>query len=120
MKQAVQQPEIHLFSVSFADGSRFTLPSGWEAVFVSSFGSDPVAYSVVATRLRFVVGKYVEQRAWPSKFDGISLDDEITDDSKTVSLQCVQLRVLMGASCALKTGQPVTARLPHPLEQQLL
>ena len=65
-----------LFAVSFEDGSSFVLPTDWEDVFVSYFGADRRKYGDLADRLRFVVGKYLEHRAWPSKFDGIALEDE--------------------------------------------
>lgn len=72
-----------IFVVSFEDGSRFVLPADWEDVFVSYFGSDTSGYADIAGRLRFVVGKYLEHRAWPSKFDGIAIEDEeAAGDSK--------------------------------------
>jgi hypothetical protein len=65
-----------VFEVSFADGSRFALPREWEDVFADSFGFNPAVRPEVEARLRFLVAKYEEHRAWPSKFDGIGVDDE--------------------------------------------
>jgi hypothetical protein len=64
-----------LFDVSFADGSCFILPEAWKAVFVDYYGADSARYPLLAAQLRYVVGKYIEHRAWPSKFDGIGLED---------------------------------------------
>ena len=65
-----------LFSVSFADGSRFILPEKWEDVFVDYYGANPAEHVALAERLQFVTSKYIEHRAWPSKFDGIGLEEE--------------------------------------------
>lgn len=71
--------EKSLFSLSFADGSHFVLPEEWEEVFVATYGADPAAYPPLAERLRYIVGKYIEHRAWPSKFDGLGLETESPD-----------------------------------------
>jgi hypothetical protein len=65
----------------FADGSRLTLPQVWENVFLADFGADPTTYDQIAERLRFVVGKYIAYRAWPTKFDGL-LHDASDDDRR--------------------------------------
>ncbi len=74
-----------LLTVDFPDGSRFSLPQEWEDIFVDAFGHNPDIHGPVAERLRFVTGKYVEHRAWPTKFDGIGFPegrvrDEWLDD----------------------------------------
>ena len=53
------------------DKSEFILSEEWEDVFVDYFGPNPEVYPTVAQRIRFVAGKYVEHKAWPSKFDGL-------------------------------------------------
>lgn len=68
-----QQP---LFTLTFGDQSTFALPEQWSDVFAEYFGDNPENYARVEVRLRFIVGKYAEHRAFPSKFDGIGLDDE--------------------------------------------
>jgi hypothetical protein len=67
------------FSLSFADGSHFVLPDAWEQVFIAYYGADPAAYPALAEQLVYVVGKYIEHRAWPSKFDGICTETEGED-----------------------------------------
>lgn len=58
----------------FDDGSLFVVPATWRGVYERYFGAlDPAEFEA---RLRFVVGKYVEHRAIPSKFDGIGIADE--------------------------------------------
>jgi hypothetical protein len=69
-----------LIEVSFPDGSRFSLPREWEDIVVDAFGHNPDVYGAVAERLRFVTGKYVEHRAWPTKFDGIIFTEGPTRD----------------------------------------
>ncbi len=69
-----------LFSVTFQDGSTFTLPKEWEDVFADYYGQNAASYTALADRLRFVVGKYVAHRAWPSKFDGFGIEAE--DDGR--------------------------------------
>lgn len=64
------------FSVTFPDGSVFNLPREWEDVFVDYYGQNPETYPQVTERLRFVVGKYIEHRAWPTKFDGLQFTGE--------------------------------------------
>jgi hypothetical protein len=59
-----------MFSLSFPDGSEFSLPKEWGDVFADSCGPNLVFYPAIADRLRFMTGKYVEYRAWPSKFAG--------------------------------------------------
>ena len=55
----------------FDDGSLFVVPAPWREVYERSFGAiDPDAFE---ERLRFVVGKYREHGAMPSKFDGIGV-----------------------------------------------
>ncbi|HET7701486.1 MAG TPA: hypothetical protein VFM06_11545 [Candidatus Limnocylindria bacterium] len=55
----------------FDDGSLFVIPATWREVYERYFGAlDPAAFEA---RLRLVVGKYVEHRAFPSKFDGIGI-----------------------------------------------
>ncbi len=70
-----------LFSMDFSDGSRLDLPTEWEDVFVDYFGEGEKGHALLAERIRFIVGKYVEHRAWPSKFDGIAMEDA-RDDSQ--------------------------------------
>ena len=81
-KRPLNESAEPIFSMTFEDGSRFILPKPWEDVFVDYFGPDAEVYAEVADRLHFVVGKYVAHRAWPSKFDGIGLEEELGDDSK--------------------------------------
>jgi len=69
-----------MFIVPFDDGSVFELPEEWEPVFVDYFGPNPESYKAVEVRLRFITGKYMEHKAWPSKFDGIGV--EISGDEK--------------------------------------
>jgi hypothetical protein len=58
----------------FDDGSLFVIPAAWREVYERYFGAlDPAE---LEARLRFVVGKYVEHRAIPSKFDGIGVAEE--------------------------------------------
>jgi hypothetical protein len=64
-----------LFAVDFEDGSRFELPDEWQDVFVDYYGFDAVQYPALADRLRFVTGKYVAFQAWPTKYDGLGLED---------------------------------------------
>lgn len=55
----------------FADGSLFVVPAPWREVYERYFGAtDPAE---LEARLRFVVGKYMEHEATPSKFDGIGV-----------------------------------------------
>lgn len=55
----------------FDDGSLFVVPSAWHEVYERYFGAvDPAEFEA---RLRFVVGKYKQHRATPSKFDGIGV-----------------------------------------------
>ncbi len=62
----------------FDDGSLFVVPAPWREVYERYFGAaDPAE---LEARLRFVVGKYVEHRAIPSKFDGIAVTAE--DDAR--------------------------------------
>lgn len=68
-----------LFSLSFADGSQFVLPEAWEQVFIAYYGADSAAYPALAEQLVYVVSKYIEHRAWPSKFDGIGTEREGED-----------------------------------------
>lgn len=68
-----------LFSLSFADGSHFVLPEAWEPVFIAYYGADSAAYPALAEQLVYVVDKYIEHRAWPSKFDGIGTEREGED-----------------------------------------
>src|SRR5712692_1878639 len=63
-----------LFRLEFEDGSLFELPKEWEDVFVDYCGQNPKLYARLAERVRFVLGKYIEHRAWPSKFDGIGME----------------------------------------------
>ena len=67
----LKQPDQPIISVGFDDGSLFALPKEWEDVFVDYFGPNPERYPEVIDSLRFVISKYVEHRAWPSKFDGL-------------------------------------------------
>lgn len=69
-----------VLAVAFPDGSRFVLPEVWEDVFADTFGFNPDILPEVETRLRFLVAKYEDHQAWPSKFDGIGMDDESEDD----------------------------------------
>jgi hypothetical protein len=64
-----------LFRLEFEDGSLFELPNEWEDVFVDSYGQNPKVYARLAERVRFVLGKYIEHQAWPSKFDGIDMEE---------------------------------------------
>lgn len=70
-----------LFVTAFSDGSRFELPTEWEDVFVDYFGAGESGHAQLAERIHYVVSKYIEHRAWPSKFDGITME-EVTDDSR--------------------------------------
>jgi hypothetical protein len=65
-----------MFALSLPDDSEFELPVEWEDVFVDYFGPNPAFHPQVAERLVYVTGKYVEHRAWPSKFDGIGFEIE--------------------------------------------
>lgn len=62
-----------LFSMNSSDGSRLDLPMEWEDVFVDYFGEGEKGHALLDERIRFIVSKYVEHRAWPSKFDGITM-----------------------------------------------
>lgn len=77
----MSKPHITTFFVKLVDKSVFNLPKVWEGIFVKYFGSDQTKYQIVADRLKFVVQKYVKYKAWPSKFDGIGLE-ETDSDSK--------------------------------------
>ena len=58
----------------FDDGSLLVVPAPWREVYERYFGAlDPAEFE---TRLRFVVGKYMEHKATPSKFDGIGVTEE--------------------------------------------
>lgn len=58
----------------FEDGSLFVVPVPWRDVYEMYFGAaDPAE---LEARLRFVVGKYMEHRAIPTKFDGIGVTEE--------------------------------------------
>jgi hypothetical protein len=58
----------------FDDGSLFVVPAPWREVYEGYFGAlDPDEFEA---RLRFVVGKYNENRAVPSKFDGIGVTED--------------------------------------------
>jgi len=70
------QSESSMLSIPFDDGSVFNLPKEWEDVFVDYFGINPDSYPLVAERLKYVTGKYVGHRAWPSKFDGMDAQAE--------------------------------------------
>src|SRR5262249_15296623 len=70
------EKEKPLFRVMFEDGSVFTLPQEWEGVFVEYFGVDVSGYKKLAERVRFVTGKYIKNRAFPSKFDGLQWQDD--------------------------------------------
>ncbi len=70
-----------LFVMEFSDGSRFDLPQHWEDVFVDYFGEGESGHALLAERIRCIVIKYVEHHAWPSKLDGITMED-VKDDSK--------------------------------------
>jgi hypothetical protein len=76
-----------LLTLTFADGSVFSLPEEWEDAFVDRFGPDPAGYPAVAQGIRFVTGKYVEHTSVPTKFDGLpwlaedrEIDDSALDD----------------------------------------
>lgn len=77
----MSKSDATIFSVKLADKSVFNLPKEWESVFIDYYGSGQTNYQVVADRLKFVVQKYVRHKAWPSKYDGIGLE-EIDNDSK--------------------------------------
>lgn len=68
-----------LFELELEDGTKFVLPEKWEDVFVDYFGEGENGHAVLAERLKFLVGKYVAHRAFPSKFDGIGMDEEQSD-----------------------------------------
>lgn len=70
-----------LFWMDFSDGSRLELPKEWEDVFVDYFGEGENSHRQLAERIRFIVPKYIEHRAWPSKYDGITME-EAKDDSR--------------------------------------
>lgn len=58
----------------FDDGSLFVVPAPWREVYERYFGAtDPAE---LEARLRFVVGKYMEHEAVPTKFDGIGVSAE--------------------------------------------
>lgn len=58
----------------FDDGSIFVVPAEWREVYDKYFGAaDPAE---VEARLRFVVSKYMEHEAFPTKFDGIGVAAE--------------------------------------------
>lgn len=62
------------YEILFDDGSLFVVPAPWREVYETYFGAaDPAE---LEARLRFVVGKYVEHRAIPSKFDRIAVTAE--------------------------------------------
>lgn len=62
------------YEFHFDDGSLFVVPAPWREVYERYFGAlDPAEFEA---RLRFLVGKYVEHRANPSKFDGIGISEE--------------------------------------------
>lgn len=77
----MEQPHNPLFVIEFSNGSRFELPKEWEDVFVDYFGSGESGHAQLAERIRYIVLKYIEHRAWPSKFDGITME-EATGDSR--------------------------------------
>lgn len=77
----MEHPHNPLFVLEFSDGSRFELPTEWEDVFVDYFGEGESGHAQLAERIRYIVLKYIEHRAWPSKFDGITME-EVTDDSR--------------------------------------
>lgn len=74
--------EKSLFHADFSDESVFILPKDWEPVFIDYFGANPKNYTAVAERLRFIVQKYKDHSAFPDKFDGFDMEDEI--ESMTV------------------------------------
>src|SRR5712692_4514290 len=58
----------------FEDGSLFSVPEPWRDIYRQRFDAvDPAEFE---ERLHFVVGKYREHRATPSKFDGIGCKEE--------------------------------------------
>lgn len=78
------ESEIPFLRVKFQDASEFSLPQDWEDVFVDYYGSNPDFYPSVAEKLRFVTGKYVENKAWPSKFDGLQFEVEEEETGKKI------------------------------------
>jgi len=71
-----------LFSVTFPDGSIFTLPKDWKDVFIAHFGTKKETYKELSDRIIFITGKYMENKAFPSKFDGLKwLAEEKTPDA---------------------------------------
>lgn len=77
----MEQTDNPLFIMEFTDGSRFELPTKWEDVFVDYFGEGESGHAQLAERIHSIVSKYIEHRAWSSKFDGITME-EVTDDSR--------------------------------------
>jgi hypothetical protein len=57
----------------FEDGSLLSVPAAWRDVYERRFAATPPKQ--LEARLRFVVGKYIEHRAMPSKFDGIGVEE---------------------------------------------
>lgn len=60
-----------IITIKFLDNSEFSLPTDWEDVFADYYGQNPAIYPTVAEKLRFVTEKYVQNKAWPSKYDGL-------------------------------------------------
>ncbi len=72
-----------MFRVKFRDDSAFELLPEWESIFIDYYGRDTGRHARLAERLKFLVDKYAEHQAWPSKFDGIGIEeagDEHFDD----------------------------------------
>lgn len=67
-RPANKQP---LLRIDFPDGSVLSMPEEWEAVFIAKYGSETKTLEHITERIRYITGKYVENQAWPSKFDGL-------------------------------------------------
>jgi hypothetical protein len=60
-----------IFSVTFPDGSTFALPEEWEDIFIARYGDNEENFQKLSERIIFITGKYIENKAFPSKFDGL-------------------------------------------------
>jgi hypothetical protein len=76
-----------VFTVTFPDGSTFYLPEEWEDIFIARYGDQEKNYQKLAERIIFITGKYIENKTFPSKFDGLKwlaeekeIDDAAFDD----------------------------------------
>lgn len=78
----VEEKRKPVFSIKFEeDGSEFELPEFYEDIFINHFGESVESYQEVEKRIHELVQKYIEHKAFPSKFDGILTSDKEQDPS---------------------------------------